>query len=109
MKTTCYATVCMHRFNPIMVDNYASFFNCTPVGRASDSKMAPLYSYSFWLVGTGASCPPGFSWCFFFPFAPGFSKLFGAQRSPSSDSLLNLLSPRFVIHRGGYHDLFVFP
>ena len=25
-------------FNPIMVDNYAAFFNCTPVGRASDSK-----------------------------------------------------------------------
>ena len=26
---------------PIMVDNYAAFFNCTPVGRASDSMMAP--------------------------------------------------------------------
>ena len=25
----------------IMVDNYAAFFNCTPVGRASDSMMAP--------------------------------------------------------------------
>ena len=28
-------------FNLIMVDNYAAFFNCTPVGRASDSMMAP--------------------------------------------------------------------
>ena len=28
-------------FNPIMVDNYAAFFNCTPVGRATDSRMAP--------------------------------------------------------------------
>ena len=28
-------------FNPIMVDNYAAFFNCTPVGRASDFMMAP--------------------------------------------------------------------
>ena len=28
-------------FNPVMVDNYAAFFNCTPVGRASDSLMAP--------------------------------------------------------------------
>ena len=28
-------------FNPIMADNYAAFFNCTPVGRASDSMMAP--------------------------------------------------------------------
>ena len=26
-------------FNPIMVNNYAAFFNCTPVGRASDSMM----------------------------------------------------------------------
>ena len=25
---------------PIMVDGYAAFFNCTPVGRASDSMMA---------------------------------------------------------------------
>ena len=28
-------------FNPITVDNYDAFFNCTPVGRASDSMMAP--------------------------------------------------------------------
>ena len=28
-------------FNPITVDNYAAFLNCTPVGRASDSMMAP--------------------------------------------------------------------
>ena len=27
-------------FNPIMVYNYAVFFNCTPVDRASDSMMA---------------------------------------------------------------------
>ena len=28
-------------FGPVVVDNYAAFFNCTPVGRASDSMMAP--------------------------------------------------------------------
>ena len=28
-------------FNPIMVDNYAAFFNCTPMGRASDFMMTP--------------------------------------------------------------------
>ena len=28
-------------FNPITVNNFASFFICTPVGRASDSMMAP--------------------------------------------------------------------
>ena len=62
------------------------------------------------LVGAGASClslgPPGFNWCF--SFAPGFSKLFGAKGSPSFGSLPNLLSS-FVIHQGGYHDLFVCP
>ena len=41
--------------------------------------------------------------------APEFSKLFGAQGSPSSGSLLNLLSPRFFIYQGDYHDLFVCP
>ena len=28
-------------FNPITVNNFASLFNCTPAGRASDSMMAP--------------------------------------------------------------------
>ena len=28
-------------FNPIIVVNYAAFFNCTPVGQTSDSMMAP--------------------------------------------------------------------
>ena len=28
-------------FNPIMVNKFASLFNCTPVGRASDLMMAP--------------------------------------------------------------------
>ena len=31
----------------IMVDNYAAFFNCTPVGRASDAMMALALNYSF--------------------------------------------------------------
>ena len=31
--------------NPMMVDNYAAFFNCTPVGRTSDSMLTvtPLH------------------------------------------------------------------
>ena len=29
-------------FNPITVNNFASLFNCTPVGQASDSVMAPI-------------------------------------------------------------------
>ena len=30
-------------FNPITVNNFASLFNCTPVGRASDLMMAPSF------------------------------------------------------------------
>ena len=35
--------------NPITVDSFASLFNCTPVGRASDSMMDPTQKliYSF--------------------------------------------------------------
>ena len=40
-------------FNPITVNNFASLFNCTPVGRASDSMMAP--TKLFILVGLGRS------------------------------------------------------
>ena len=41
-------------FNPITVNNFASLFNCTPVGRASDSMMAPTEK-QFSLVGFGRS------------------------------------------------------
>ena len=76
-----------------MVDNYAAFFNCTPVGRASDSMMASTFKLSI-LVGwcrsfLSVAWPTGVQ-LVFFSFAPGFSKLFGAQGSPSSGSLLNL-------------------
>ena len=37
--------------NPIVVDNYAAFFNCTPEGRASVSMIAATYI----LVGWGRS------------------------------------------------------
>ena len=36
----CEQSACL-AFNPIMVDDYSAFFNCTPVGRASNSMMAP--------------------------------------------------------------------
>ena len=38
-------TACL--VNPITADNFAAFFNCTPVDRASDVMMAPTLSYSF--------------------------------------------------------------
>ena len=62
-------------FNPIMVDNFAAFFNCTPMGRESDSEDGPDIKL-FILVGWGQSflsvAWPTFNWCF--SFAPDFSK-----------------------------------
>ena len=64
-------------FNPIMVNNFASLFNCMPVGWASDSMMCKQRHkaiYFSWL-GPELFCPllgpPGFNCCFLF-FAPVF-------------------------------------
>ena len=36
--------------NPIMVNNFADLFNCTPVGRATNLMMAPASSFQLsWL------------------------------------------------------------
>ena len=40
-------------FNPNMVDNYAAFYNCTPVGRASDYDGPDIKLFIF--VGWGRS------------------------------------------------------
>ena len=37
--------------NPITVGNFAFLFNCTPVGRTSDSMMVPTYRLIYWLDG----------------------------------------------------------
>ena len=82
-------------FNQIMVDNYSVVFKCTPVGWPSNPMMALTKSDKklYILVGWDRSflsvaLPTGVQLVFFFCF--GVSKLFGAQRSPSSGSLLNL-------------------
>ena len=41
-------------FNPITLNNFASLFNCSPVGRASDSMIGPDIKL-FILVGWGQS------------------------------------------------------
>ena len=46
--------------------------------------------------------PPGLNRCF--SFAPGFSKLFGAQ-----GSLTESVESSVLIYQGGYYDLFVCP
>ena len=58
-------------FNPIMVDNFAGFFNCTPVGRASDSMMAPTEAIHFSWLGPELAGPNGVQRVFF--FAPDFN------------------------------------
>ena len=56
-------------FNQIMVVNYVVFFNCTPVGRASDSLMARHKATHFRSMGP-VHDPPGFNW--YFSLAPDF-------------------------------------
>ena len=79
-------TVCMLSFNPIMVDNYAAFFNCTPVVglRLYDGPDIKLFIL---VVGAGASClligPPGSYLCF--SFAPELVSYWAPR-----DSLPNL-------------------
>ena len=62
-----------------MVDNYASFFNCTPVGRVSDSLMAPTKLFT--LVGSDrgflpVAWPTGVQLVFF-----SVSSVFGVEIS----------------------------
>ena len=79
-------------FNPNIVDNYAAFLNCRPVGRSSDSMMTRLKAIHFgWLVPVLLVCclaHRGSTGVFF--LAP-----ISVSSTPSSGSLLNLLSPRF--------------
>ena len=41
-------------FSPIAVNDFASLFDCAPLGRASGSVVAPAWDYLFWLVWAGA-------------------------------------------------------
>ena len=80
----------VYKFKKLIGSNDFSFQ--FQVGRASDSMMAPDLKL-FILVGWGRSFlsvawPTGVQ--LIFSFCSGVSKLFGAQGSPSSGSLLNL-------------------
>ena len=46
-QTACFV------FNPIMAGNFAFLFNCTPVGRTSDSKLQPSLSERVIVDGHG--------------------------------------------------------
>ena len=82
----------------------------TNMGRASDSMMAPTYSYLFSLVGAGGSCmllgPPGFNWCFSLaPELVGYS----TPRDLHRRAACSICESSFLFHCGVYHDLFVCP
>ena len=91
-----------------MVDNYAAFFNCTPVGRASDSMMARLKAIHFsWSGPELLVCclahrgPTGV-----FSFAPelvGYS----VPRDLHRRAAYSICESSFLIHQDVYHDLFV--
>ena len=57
-------------FNPITVNNFASLFNCTPVGRASDQWWPRHKAIYFSWLGPELIClllgPPGFNCSFSF-------------------------------------------
>ena len=95
-------------FNPIMVNNYTAFFNCTPVGRASDSMMTLTKSYSFYLVGTGVSCllREALLGTTALVLLQTFTKvvLFGFLETTIAGQLIVS-----VFNHHGYHNLFVCP
>ena len=93
-------------FNPNIVDNYAAFLNCRPVGRSSDSMMTRLKAIHFgWLVPVLLVCclaHRGSTGVFFFFFCSGFSKWYSIV-----GQLTQSVQSSFLIHQGDYHDLFV--
>ena len=68
---------------PVVVDGCALllFFGCTPVGRASDSMVAPAWSYSFGWLGPGLldCCLAHRGSAGIFLLLRVFGKLFGAR------------------------------
>ena len=89
-------------FNPITVNNFASLFDCTPVGRASDSMISWFRPELFCLL----LGPPGFN-CWFY-FAPVFQWCCSAPRgSPGVGRNTFLSSPHLCFIKVFICDLFV--
>ena len=90
----CYS---LHVFSPIMVDNYASFFNGTPVGRASDSMMAPSWLGPELLV----CCLAHRGSTSVFSLLQIFSNVVWRPVLYIAAKLIVSVSPRFFIYHGG--------
>ena len=97
-------------FNPITVNNFASLFNCTPVGRASDSVIAPRHKaiYFSWF-GPDLFClllsPPVQLLVFFCSSVPVV--VFDTPGSPGVGRNRILLSPHLYFIIVFICDLFV--
>ena len=92
-----------------MVDNYAAFFNCTPVGRASDFMMARLKAIHLsWLGPELLVCcwPTGVQLVVFFCFDPE-SVGYSAPRDLHRRAAYSICESWFLIHQDVYRDLFV--
>ena len=100
----------MFIFNPIMVDNYAAFFNCTPVGRATDPMMPP-HTHTHTIKAIHLSwLGPELRVCFLVHRGlSGDFKLVShlAPRDLHRRAAYSILESSFFIHHDGYHDLFV--
>ena len=86
-----------------------SYLKIHPLHQIKYSKAVRLgaYSYSFKLVGTGASClllgPPGSNWCFSFaPELVGYS----APRDLHRLAAYSICESWFLIHQDVYRDLY---
>ena len=104
-----FSLVC-YVFNPVTVNNFVSLFNCTPVGRASDSMMARHKTIFFSWFGPELFClllgPPGFN-CWF-SFAPVFQWCCSTpQGSPGVSRNTFLSSPHLCFITVFICDLFV--
>ena len=105
-------------FNPSMADTYAAFFNCTPVGWAPDSDDGSdikLFTLVSWGQGfLPVARPTGVSGVFFFVFVFFFfffwtSVSYSAPRDLHRRTAYLIYESSFLIHHGGYHELFVCP
>ena len=98
----------MLSFNPITVDNYAAFFNRTPVGRASDYMMARHKTIHFSWLGSGllVCCLAHRGSTGVFSFAPELVS-YWAPRDLHRRAAYSFCESSFLINHGIYHDLFV--
>ena len=94
-------------FYPITIDNCAAFFNCTPVGRASDYDGPDIKL--FVLLGWGRSFL-SVAWWFnwWFSSAPELVS-YWAPRDRYRRAAYSFCESSFLIHHGIYHDVFICP